>query len=140
MDVRTLDTDLAAAPQIAPDDLKQIAADGYRSVISNRPDGEAPDQPAAAEVRAAAEAAGLLFAHIPVVGGALTDADVDAFRRALDTLPGPILGFCRTGTRTATLWALARAADTDPDALITTAKAAGYDLSALRPRLKAAQT
>lgn len=140
MDIRPLDPDLTAAPQIAPADLKQIRAEGYRSVISNRPDGETPDQPGADEIRAAAEAAGLRFAHIPVVGGAITDGDVDAFRRALDTLPRPIFGFCRTGTRTTTLWALAHAADTDADDLISTAKAAGYDLSALRPRLEAART
>lgn len=140
MDIRTLDPDLAVSSQIPLDALERIAAEGYRSVIANRPDGESPDQPSAAEVREAAEAAGLAFAHIPVVGGAITDADVTAFRQALDTLPKPIFGFCRTGTRTTTLWALAHAADTDADALISTAKTAGYDLSGLRPYLEATGT
>jgi uncharacterized protein (TIGR01244 family) len=135
MDIRPLDDALAASPQIDLQDLPAVAAQGFRSVISNRPDGEAPDQPSAAEFRQAAEAVGLAFAHVPVVGGALSDADVAAFRHALDVLPKPIFGFCRTGTRTTTLWALARAAD-EADRLIQCAQAAGYDLSGLRPRLE----
>lgn len=140
MDIRTLDPDLVASPQILPDDMQRIAAEGYRSVISNRPDGEAPDQPATADLRRAAEAAGLQFAHVPVVGGQIGDDDVTAFQQALDDLPKPIFGFCRTGTRTTTLWALAHASDTDADSLISTAKTAGYDLSGLRSRLEGAST
>ncbi|EDX78974.1 MAG: TIGR01244 family sulfur transferase [Phenylobacterium sp.] len=138
MDIRPLDDALSASPQIALQDLAAVAAQGFRSVISNRPDGEDPDQPSAAEFRQAAEAVGLAFAHVPVVGGAISDADVAAFRRTLDALPRPVFGFCRTGTRTTTLWALARAAD-EADRLIQRAQAAGYDLSALRPRLEGAR-
>lgn len=136
MDIRPLDDTLSAAPQVAPEDLQSIAAQGYRSVISNRPDGEAPDQPTAAEIATAAKAAGLEFRHIPVVGGAIGAADVAAFKAALTDLPGPILGFCRTGTRTTTLWALARKDEQSADALIATAGAAGYDLAGLKPRLE----
>jgi len=138
MDVRTIDGTLAASPQISVDDLKALADAGYRAIISNRPDGESPDQPSAAEIADAAQAAGLEFRHIPVVPGAITDDDVAAFRSALDELPRPALGFCRTGTRTTTLWALANADRQAPDDLIESAKKAGYDLSALRPRLQAA--
>lgn len=135
MDIRPLDETLSASPQIAPEDLPALAAQGFRAVISNRPDGESPDQPSAAELRGAAEAAGLAFAHVPVVGGAISDQDVADFREALATLPEPVLGFCRTGTRTTTLWALARADGGDADQLIARAKEAGYDLAALRPRM-----
>ncbi len=136
MDIRSLDDNLSTSPQIAPQDLPAIAALGYRSVISNRPDGESPDQPTAADLRQSAQATGLVFAHAPVVGGAISDQDVADFRQALADLPKPVFGFCRTGTRTTTLWALVNADTMTADQLISRAQAAGYDLSALRPRLE----
>ncbi|OYX71265.1 MAG: TIGR01244 family protein [Brevundimonas sp. 32-68-21] len=138
MDIRPLDEALSASPQIAPEDLPDIAAQGFRSVISNRPDGEEPGQPSSEDLRQAAEAAGLAFAHVPVVGGAISDQDVADFREALANLPQPVFGFCRTGTRTTTLWALANAGAQTPENLIARAKSAGYDLGALRPRLEGA--
>lgn len=136
MDIRPLDEQLAASPQLLPDDLPAIAEAGYRSVISNRPDGEEPGQPSSADIRVAAEEAGLAFAHLPVVGGGIGDEQIADFRRALADLPEPILGFCRSGARTTTLWALSHADDRDPDDLIATAGRAGYDLSGLAPRLQ----
>lgn len=138
MDIRPLDEALSASPQIVPEDLPAIAAKGFRSVISNRPDGEEPGQPSAETLRQAAEAAGLAFAHVPVVGGAISEQDVADFRQALADIPQPVFGFCRTGTRTTTLWALANAGAQTPDRLIDRAKSAGYDLGALRPRLEGA--
>ena len=138
MHIRPLDEALSASPQIAPEDLPDIAAQGFRSVISNRPDGEEPGQPSTEDLRHAAEAAGLAFAHVPVVGGAISDQDVADFREALANLPQPVFGFCRTGTRTTTLWALANVASISADDLIARAKSAGYDLGALRPRLEGA--
>ena len=138
MHIRPLDEALSASPQIAPEDLPDIAAQGFRSVISNRPDGEEPGQPSSEDLRQAAEAAGLAFAHVPVVGGAISDQDVADFREALANLPQPVFGFCRTGTRTTTLWALANVASISADDLIARAKSAGYGLGALRPRLEGA--
>lgn len=135
MDIRPLDETLSASPQIDPSDLSAIAARGFRSVISNRPDGEEAGQPTAADIRAAAEGAGLVFAHVPVVGGAIADGDIAAFQAALADLPAPVFGFCRTGTRTTTLWALSKAGTTPADVLIERARSAGYDLAGLRPRL-----
>lgn len=126
---------LSVAPQIEPGDLVEAAARGFRSVINNRPDGEQDGQPAAASIEAAARQAGLAYRHIPVVSGQLQDAQVHTFASALKTLPGPVLAFCRTGTRCASLWALQ--ADGDADAVLAIARAAGYDLSALRPRMGA---
>jgi sulfide:quinone oxidoreductase len=82
-----------------------------------------------------AEEHGLAFAHVPIVPGKATDADADRMKEALTTLPGPTLGFCRSGTRAATLWALAEADQTDPATIIGQAKAAGYDLADLKPAL-----
>ena len=135
MDIRPLEDTIAAAPQVSPEDLKAVAEAGYRSVISNRPDGEAPDQPSATEMARAAEAAGMEFRHIPVVPGAIGPDDVAAFKAAVADLPKPVLGFCRTGTRTASLWALANAGDRSPESILETARRAGYDLSGLKPRL-----
>ncbi|HEV7353959.1 MAG TPA: TIGR01244 family sulfur transferase [Brevundimonas sp.] len=135
MDIRPLDPALHVAPQIALEDLPALKAAGYATIISNRPDGEEPGQPDAAEVRAAAEAAGLAFAHIPVSMPALGPGEVEALRHALDTLPGPALAFCKSGTRSAVLWVLSQAGERPADELIAAAAAAGYDLSGLRPRL-----
>lgn len=135
MDPRVLDDRLHTAPQIALSDVAEAAARGYRAVISNRPDGEEPGQPTAEEIRAAAEAAGLPFRHIPMRPGVLNAADVEAMREALDDLPGPILGFCRSGTRTAYLWALASAGLRPGDEIVEAGAAAGYDLSPLRQYL-----
>jgi sulfide:quinone oxidoreductase len=127
---------LSVAPQIEPDDVAEAAARGFRSVINNRPDGEQDGQPAGASIEAAAQRAGLAYRHIPVVSGQLQDTQVQAFASALEALPGPVLAFCRSGTRCASLWVLQ--ADGDADAVLATARAAGYDLSALRPRMGAA--
>jgi len=132
---RKLDDGLSTSPQITPEEVKIVAAAGFRAVISNRPDGEEPGQPTAADMKAAAEKHGLAFRHIPVTGGGIGAEDIKAMADALDTLPGPIFGFCRSGTRTAMLWALARAPSSDADTLIAAARDAGYDLSGLRCRL-----
>ncbi|WP_339933462.1 TIGR01244 family sulfur transferase [uncultured Brevundimonas sp.] len=136
MDIRKIDDRLDASPQIMLEDMKALADLGYRSVISNRPDGEEPGQPDAAQVKAAAEAEGLTFRHIPVTGASMGPEAVAAMRAALDELPGPVLGFCRSGTRTTCLWGLANAGTRPAQELIETARAAGYDLSPLKPRLE----
>ncbi|MCZ8193205.1 TIGR01244 family sulfur transferase [Brevundimonas sp.] len=135
MDIRPLDPALHVAPQIALEDVPALKTAGYAALISNRPDGEEPGQPDAATVRAAAEAAGLAFVHIPVSMSSLGPEEVEALRHALDTLPGPALAFCRSGTRSAILWALSQAGDRQADELIAAAAAAGYDLSGLRSQL-----
>ncbi|MCJ9722255.1 bifunctional protein tyrosine phosphatase family protein/NAD(P)/FAD-dependent oxidoreductase [Agrobacterium sp. SHOUNA12C] len=137
MDIRKLTDVIAASPQISIENIEELAALGYRSILSNRPDGEEPSQSSAEEIRTAAEAAGLVFAHVPVAGGNISDGDVEAFGKALNELPQPVLGFCRTGTRTTTLWALSQAGALGVVPVLSTARQAGYDLSALRPRLEA---
>ena len=126
---------LSVTPQIDPTDMQALAAAGFRSVISNRPDGEEPNQPDWATIERAAHDAGMEARHIPVTPGAITDEDAARFIAALEELPGPIVGFCRTGARSTSLWALSNAGQRPVDDLISTAADAGYDIAALRDRL-----
>ncbi len=135
MDIRTIDDGVSVSPQIALDDLAGIAAAGFRAVVCNRPDGEAADQPTFEEVEAAARAAGLQALYMPVTPGKVADADAEAFRRALRDLPGPVLAYCRTGTRSATLWSLAQARHRPVAEILSATKAAGYDMAGVVRRI-----
>ena len=97
----------ATLPQIGPEHLPGIAAAGFKSVINNRPDGEGrAAQPSSAELQKAAEAHGLQYAYLPVKGGQITGNNVEDFRSLYAQLPKPIAAFCRTGTRSTTLYRL----------------------------------
>lgn len=133
LDLRRIDDRVSVAPQIAPEDMPAVKAAGFATVINNRPDDEEPGQPSAAAIAAAADAAGLRYVAIPVAGGFTTD-DVEKMADALGH--GPTLAFCRSGTRSCNLWALARAATgDDPETLTEAAAQAGYDLRGIRPIL-----
>jgi len=129
-DIRKVTETFAVAPQISPGDMALAAKDGFVLVINNRPDGEVPDQPASAEMEAAAKAAGLAYVHIPVRGGPTPD-QVDAVAEAVAGADGPVLAFCRSGTRSIITWSLGQAASgTRPrDELVRLGADAGYDLS-----------
>lgn len=131
-----LNPDFAVAPQIGPADVTEIARAGYRGIINNRPDGEAPDQPASAAISRVAETLGLAYAEIPVTHAGFSHPQIDAMAAALED--GPVLAFCRSGTRSCMLWALARAKQgADPAELCDQAAAAGYDLSPIYAMLQA---
>ena len=107
--VQQLDATIAVAPQLAPEDLAWAANAGYRSVINNRPDFEGgPDQPTSAQIEAAAKAAGLAYAFLPVASGYQSPEEIERFAQLLQTLPKPILAFCRSGTRSGRLVGAAR--------------------------------
>jgi len=131
-DIRPVTEDFAVAPQLAPSDMAEAAARGFRLVINNRPDGEAPDQPASAEMARAAHEAGLDYLHIPVVGGPQA-AQVEAVRQAVGSVDGPVLAFCRSGTRCIVTWAIGQAiaGERTREELIRLGRDAGYDLSAV---------
>lgn len=116
------------APQLERADFAAAAAMGIRTVINNRPDGEAADQLADSEARAAVEAAGLAYLFVPVVSGAMTADDVAAFGEAVDRADAPILAYCRSGTRSCFLWAFSAARRQPPEAVVKAAAAAGYDV------------
>ena len=138
MPFKTLDSQLSASPQLSPEDVAAAAAQGFRTIIDLRPDDEEPNQPVSATIAAAAKENGMAFVHIPVVPGQGNESQVAEMTRALDENPGPALGYCRTGTRVAALWALGNAGKVDPERLIRTAGDAGYDIEKLRPRLQSA--
>jgi uncharacterized protein (TIGR01244 family) len=120
-DIRSINDRISVAPQIAPEDIAAIKAAGFVAIVNNRPDDEDSGQPSGDAIRAAAEAAGLAYSAIPV-----TAAD------------GPVLAYCRSGTRSCNLWALAAAkAGRDPELLVAQARGAGYDLAGMKPTLDA---
>jgi sulfide:quinone oxidoreductase len=138
MEPKKLTSDLSVASQIMPGDLTTLAGAGYRAVICNRPDGEGADQPAFSQIEAAAQAAGLSASYCPVETGKVTDADARAFGELLDTLPKPVLAYCRSGTRSTTLWSLSEGARGRPLLeVVSTARAAGYDMSGAAQRIAA---
>lgn len=131
---RRVTDQLSVSPQIAIADLASAAAQGFKLVINNRPDGEEPGQPTSAEMEAAAKAAGLAYAHIPVRGGPTAD-QVEAERLLLEEAPGPVLAFCRSGTRSIVTWSIgqALAGMRTREELIGLGEIAGYDLSGVLP-------
>ena len=135
MEIHKITDGISVSPQIRLEDADEIARLGFKSVISDRPDGEESDQPAADAVCRAAEAAGLQFRHIPVIASDIGDRDIALFAEAMKDLPKPVLAFCRSGTRAAMLWALSQAATTGTDTVLAATRSAGYDLEQLRPRL-----
>jgi sulfide:quinone oxidoreductase len=135
MNMRKLSPRFFVSEQITTADLGVASAQGIKTVINNRPDNEAQGQPRSADLAAAAEELGMQFVNLPVVAGRLTDENIDQFERVDRTLQGPILMYCRTGTRSTCLWALNEAKTLDVDAVMATAAQAGYDLTAMRARL-----
>lgn len=135
MDIKTLTAGLSVSPQIAPEDVAAIKAAGFRAIICNRPDGEGADQPTFEEIAKAAKDAGLEAAYLPIVSGKVRDEDAKAFDTALTELPGPVLAYCRTGTRSATLWSLGQAGQRPVSDILAATKAAGYDMGGVVRRI-----
>lgn len=134
---RTLTPQLAVSSQLDAEGVRQAARAGYRTIINNRPDHEDAAQPPNDELARLARELGLDWHHQPVQSGNVTDADAERFGRTLAEVEGPVLAFCRTGTRCTMLWALSHADRQAPEELLGTARNAGYDLTGLRPRLEA---
>jgi uncharacterized protein (TIGR01244 family) len=127
---------VSVAAQIAPEDCALAKAQGFVAIVNNRPDGEVPGQPDGAAIEAAAAAAGLRYAAVPVDHTGLSMPQVDAMKAVLQA-GGPVLAYCRSGTRSTNLWALAAAwMGDDPDAIVAAAAGGGYDVSAMLPSLR----
>lgn len=137
MDIRPLTEAYAVSPQIDPVDFAAIKAAGYAMVIDNRPDGEIPPSHHTDVMAEAARAAGLEFVANPVIGGALTLANVEAQAAAMARATGPILAYCASGNRSSIVWALSQAGQRSADELIGIPARHGYNLEALRPQLEA---
>ncbi len=125
---------LFVAPQIDTSAVAAAQAQGVTLIINNRPEDESPDQISGPVIEAAARAAGLDYIAIPITHSGFSQPQVDAMVAALDGAEGKILAYCRSGTRSTLLWALAEAKEGgDPDALTNMAAKAGYDLTPIRP-------
>ena len=135
MDIKDINKRISVSPQITAADVKAIADAGFRAIICNRPDGEGADQPTFEEIDTAAKAAGLETLYLPIVSGKVEDADAAKFGDALDALPGPVLAYCRTGTRSATLWSLSQAKSLPVSDILAATKSAGYDMGGVVRRI-----
>ncbi len=129
-DIRKVTDSFSVAPQIGPEDVQTAKALGFVKLINNRPDDEVPGQPTSAEMEAAARAAGLGYVHIPFVGRPSPE-QADAVAREAEAAGGPVLAFCRSGTRSITAWSLgqAQAGSRSPGELVELGAGAGYDLA-----------
>lgn len=131
---RKLTDNIYASPQITLEDVAEAAAMGVKLIVNNRPEGESDDQVPGAEIEAAARAAGMDYVAIPVTHSGFSEPQVVTMAKALDEADGPVLAYCRSGTRSTLLWALSEASQGgDPDALTNMAAKAGYDVSPVRP-------
>ncbi len=124
---------LSVAGQISLADLHALAAAGFKSIVCNRPDGESPGQFSSQDLATAARQAGLTMAYLPVVAGRVTTQDGREFGDLLEQLPGPVLAYCRSGMRSATLWALSQAGSQPWPELVQRAAQAGFNLSGVAP-------
>ena len=127
---RKLTDKIYVAPQIGVADVSEAAALGVTLIINNRPEDESADQTPGADVEVAANAAGLAYVAIPVTHAGFAEWQVTAMADALEKAEGKVLAYCRSGTRSTLLWALARASRGDHPAVLSEQAAdAGYDLS-----------
>jgi uncharacterized protein (TIGR01244 family) len=127
---RRVTDDFWVAPQITPADVQTAAAQGVRLILNNRPEGEEPGQPTGEQIEAAAQAAGVTYVAVPIVGRP-NHVDLEIISAALAEADGTVLAYCRSGTRSILAWAAAQAisgARTRAD-VVALARDAGYDLS-----------
>lgn len=131
---RKLSDHVLASPQIQVPDIAVAAAQGVTLIINNRPEGESDDQTPGAEIEAAAQAAGLAYIAIPITHAGFSEQQVSAMTAALAGRDRKVLAYCRSGTRSTLLWALAEASrGGEPDEIAALAAEAGYDIAAVRP-------
>ncbi len=135
MDIKQITPHLSVSGQLTAADLEAVKQAGFRSLIVNRPDGEGADQPTFPEIDAAARGLGLETRYLPVESGKVGNRDAKAFEATFDELPKPVLAYCRTGTRSATLWAFSQAGKRPLPEILELAKKAGYDMSGVVRRI-----
>ena len=135
MQLKQVNTEFWVADQITAQDIELIAARGIKTVFCNRPDGEGPDQPNVIEIEQALKPYGIQIQYLPVVSGKVTDEQAEEFKQLYLQAQKPLLAYCRSGTRSITLWALSQVADQTLDQMLLTAKTLGYDLQGVVPRI-----
>lgn len=135
MDVKRINDHVSVSPQISPEDIQTIKAQGFVAIINNRPDGESPDQPTNAAIETAAHEAGLSYHFIPLGREGVSSDMIEKTKEVLEGSTGPVFCFCRSGTRSTTLWALSQAGKAPANEIISAAAHAGYDVSHLAGHL-----
>ncbi len=135
LDFKRINDEISVSGQIQPEDVAALKSAGFTTIINNRPDGESPDQPPGAAIEAAAKAAGLDYHAIPLGREGVSPDMVEKTRAVLEGSAGPVFAFCRSGTRSTTLWALSQAGQKSADEIISEAAGAGYDMSHLAGHL-----
>jgi uncharacterized protein (TIGR01244 family) len=128
LDIRQVTEDFAVAPQITSEDMAALKAAGFTRIIANRPDGEEPGQPTLEDMRRAAEAEGLEFHAIPIRQP--TPEAVEATLGLLKQSDAKTFAFCRSGTRSVTLWAMAmlQSGEMTREEALAAAQKAGYSI------------
>lgn len=134
---RKIDDKTYASPQIGVEDIAEASALGIGLIVNNRPEDESDDQTPGADIEAAAKAAGMAYVAIPVTHAGFSMPQVEAMEAALASAGDkPVLAYCRSGTRSTLLWALAQARQgTALESIVTSAARAGYDVSPIRAQL-----
>ncbi|WP_299642935.1 TIGR01244 family sulfur transferase [Devosia sp.] len=133
--MKRINDHVSVSPQISPEDIPAIKAQGFVAIINNRPDGESPDQPSGATIEQAAHAAGLAYHFIPLGREGVSPEMVAETKEVLEGSTGPVFCYCRSGTRSTTLWALSQAGKAPASEIISAAAHAGYDMSHLAGHL-----
>jgi len=137
LDIHPVTPDYAVSPQISPADMPAIAQAGFRTVISNRPDSEVPPDLYNARMAEAAEAAGLTFVENPFGAMGIGAETIARQSDAMAASDGPVLAYCRSGTRSATIWAFAAAGRMESERILQSVAEAGYPMEGLRPQIEA---
>lgn len=135
MDIRSLAPGLAVTGQLHPDDVVTLKNAGYRAIICNRPDGEGSDQALFADIERAAQQYGMQAHYLPVETGKVSDEQAELFGKLLETLPHPLIAYCRSGMRSTTLWALSQARAQSLEQIVDAAKKAGFDMASVARRI-----
>ncbi len=135
MELKRINDHVSVSGQILPTDVAALRAAGFVAIINNRPDGESPDQTPSADMEKAAHAAGLAYHYIPLGREGVSPDMVEKTRSVLEGSNGPVFCYCRSGTRSTTLWALSQAGSMDAQEIISAAAHAGYDMSHLAGHL-----
>lgn len=135
MELKRINEHVTVSPQISLEDIPAIKAAGFVAIINNRPDGESPDQTPGAEIEKAAHDAGLAYHFIPLGREGVSAQMVEDTKSVLEGSTGPVFCYCRSGTRSTTLWALSQAGKQPANEIISAAANAGYDVSHLAGHL-----
>lgn len=135
MQLKQVNQEFYVADQISQRDVAELANKGIKTIICNRPDGEGADQPNIIEIQEVASTHGIQVEYLPVVSGRVTDEQAEEFKSVYQAAQKPILAFCRTGTRSITLWGLSQVSGLSLDQMLLVSKTLGYDLQGLIPRI-----